>query len=86
MLKIGDSLKVKHENYLLFLAGKDDKGISLVAFAGGEGAKRLGAGAAIKLAAPLLGGNGGGKDTMASGSAKDLSAFGAALNAIKAKL
>ncbi len=86
LLKIGDSLKVKHENYLLFLAGKDDKGISLVAFAGGEGAKRLGAGAAIKLAAPLLGGNGGGKDTMASGSAKDLSAFGAALNAIKAKL
>ncbi|MBO5528287.1 MAG: alanine--tRNA ligase [Bacilli bacterium] len=75
LLKVGDSLKTKHADYLLFLVGKSDAGIALTAFAGGEGLKKLGAGNAIKKAAPLLKGNGGGRPEMAQGSAKDLSAY-----------
>ena len=86
LLKVGDTLKANRNDYLFFLVGKSDEGIALTAFGGGEGAKRLGAGNAIRLAAPLLGGNGGGKPEMAQGSAKDLTRLDEAIAAIKAKL
>ena len=86
LLKVGDTLKANRSDYLFFLLGKSEQGIALTAFAGGEGAKRLGAGAAIKLASPLLGGNGGGKPEMAQGSAKDLSRLQEAISLLKEKL
>ena len=86
IMKLGDSLKVKYPDYLLLLGGKSEQGCILVSFAGGAGAKRLGAGGAMKIATRLLGGNGGGKDTMASGSAKDLSCLPEVGLVIKTKL
>ena len=86
LLSLADNLKAGKKDYYLFLAGKGEKGISLVIMAGGEGAKRLGAGAGMKLVAPLLNGNGGGKPEMASGSAKDLSRFDEAARLLKSRL
>ena len=74
LMKLGDTLKANLSDYLLLLAGKGTKGISLVVFAGGKG-KNPGAGKVMKAVAPLLSGNGGGKPEMASGSAKDLARF-----------
>ena len=74
LMKLGDSLKANRADYVLLLAGKGAKGVSLVVFAGGKG-KNPGAGKIMKAVAPLLLGNGGGKPEMASGSAKDLSRF-----------
>ena len=74
LMKLGDALKSTRQDYVFVLAGKGEKGISLVVFCGGKG-KNIGAGKIMKTIAPLLGGNGGGKPEMASGSAKDLSAF-----------
>ena len=86
LLSLADNLKAGKKDYYLFLAGKGEKGVSLVIMAGGEGAKRLGAGAGMKLVAPLLNGNGGGKPEMASGSAKDLSRFDEAASLLKSRL
>jgi alanyl-tRNA synthetase len=86
LLSLADNLKEGKKDYYLLLAGKGSKGNSLVIMAGGEGAKRLGAGAGMKLVAPLLNGNGGGKSEMASGSAKDLSAFAEAADTLKKHL
>ena len=86
LLKVGDNLKVKYPDFLLFLVGKSDDGICLTAFAGGEGAKKLGAGGAMRIAAPLLQGNGGGKPEMAQGSAKDLSRLDEAIARLREAL
>ena len=83
LMTLGDNLKTLHQDYLILLIGKSDAGIALVAFAGGAGAKKLGAGGAIKTVAPLLQGNGGGKPEMAQGSAKDLSKLEQAIDAVK---
>ncbi|MDY6391936.1 MAG: alanine--tRNA ligase [Bacilli bacterium] len=83
LMKVGDSLKVKYPDYLLFLIGKNDDGIAICSFAGGNGAAKLGAGKAIKLAAPLLSGNGGGRPEMAQGSAKDLSRLAEAITCLR---
>ena len=40
----------------------------------------------MKLAAPLLGGNGGGRPEMASGSAKDLTSFQEVVKLLREKL
>ena len=78
IMKLGDSLKSIYSDYVLFLCGKGSKGYSLVVFAGGKGAQ-IGAGKIMKEIAPILGGNGGGKPEMASGSAKNLDGFEAAI-------
>ena len=81
-MKLGDSLKSIYSDYVLFLCGKGSKGYSLVVFAGGKGAQ-IGAGKIMKEIAPILGGNGGGKPEMASGSAKNLDGFEAAISKAK---
>ena len=82
IMKLGDSLKSIYSDYVLFLCGKGSKGYSLVVFAGGKGAQ-IGAGKIMKEIAPILGGNGGGKPEMASGSAKNLDGFEAAISKAK---
>ncbi len=86
LLSLADNLKSGRKDYYFFLAGKGEKGISLLLMAGGEGAKKLGAGAGMKLVAPLLEGNGGGKPEMASGSCKSLARFDEALALLKSRL
>ena len=85
IMKLGDSLKSIYSDYVLFLCGKGSKGYSLVVFAGGKGAQ-VGAGKIMKEIAPILGGNGGGKPEMASGSAKNLDGFEAAISKAKTLL
>lgn len=85
VLKLGDALKAKCEDYVFVLAGKGEKGISLVVFCGGKG-KNIGAGKIMKAIAPLLGGNGGGKPEMASGSARDLSAFASVKSTVESMI
>ena len=85
IMKLGDSLKSIYSDYVLFLCGKGSKGYSLVVFAGGKGAQ-IGAGKIMKEIAPILGGNGGGKPEMASGSAKNLDGFEAAISKAKTLL
>ena len=70
LLTLGDQLKVVHENALILLLGEEN---ALVCFAKGSCATSIGAGKALKAVAPLLNGNGGGRDEMASGSYKDAS-------------
>lgn len=86
LMKIGDSLKVKYPDCLLFLVGKGEGKSSVVAFASGLGASKLGANGALKEAGPYLQGSGGGRPEMSQGSASDLSRFSEAVTAIKAKL
>ena len=85
IMKLGDSLKSIYSDYVLFLCGKGSKGYSLVVFAGGKGAQ-IGAGKIMKEIVPILGGNGGGKPEMASGSAKNLDGFEAAISKAKTLL
>ena len=85
IMKLGDSLKSIYSDYVLFLCGKGSKGYCLVVFAGGKGAQ-IGAGKIMKEIAPILGGNGGGKPEMASGSAKNLDGFEAAISKAKTLL
>ena len=86
LLRLGDSIKGKEKDFFLFFAGKGEKGVSLLIQAGGKGAEKLPSGAAMKLVAPLLGGNGGGKPEMASGSAKSLEKFEEAVVLLRSKL
>nr|MCR5491527.1 alanine--tRNA ligase [Bacilli bacterium] len=86
VMKLGDNLKTKHPDYLIALIGKEGEKKPFVIFAGGKGKDTLPAGNAMKIAAPLLGGNGGGKPEMASGSAANLDNLEEAKAALKAKL
>lgn len=86
VMKLGDNLKTKHPDYLIGLIGREGEKKPFVVFAGGKGKDVLPAGNAMKLAAAILGGNGGGKPEMASGSASDLSKLDEARDALKAKL
>ena len=86
LLTLSDNLKANRKDYYFLLSAHGEKGNPLVIVAGGEGAKKLGAGPGMKLVAPLLNGNGGGKMEMASGSAKDLSRFDEAANLLKSHL
>ncbi len=86
VMKLGDNLKTKHPDYLIALIGKEGEKKPFVVFAGGKGKEKLAAGNAMKLAAPLLGGNGGGKPEMASGSAVSLEKLEEVRAALKSKL
>ena len=83
LLKLGDSIKSRYADYLLFLAGSNG---ALLCFANGKALAKIKAGEAMKLAAPLLGGNGGGRPEMASGSAKDLTSFQEVVKLLREKL
>jgi alanyl-tRNA synthetase len=69
------------------LAGTVD-GKPSVIVATNEAARKIGAnaGTLAKLAASVLGGGGGGKDDLAQGGGSNVSAIGAALDAIRESL
>ena len=70
LLTLGDQLKVIHPDSLILLLGEEN---AVTCFATGKVAASIGAGKALKEVSPLLQGNGGGRNEMASGSYKDAS-------------
>lgn len=79
LLTLGDNLKGKYPNYVIVLASSSKPKGALVIFAKGK----LGANKVMKSIAPILAGNGGGKEEMASGSVSDLSRFDEAISKVK---
>lgn len=83
LLSLGDNLKTKYEDYLIVLASSSLPKGSLLILSKGKGKEKLPANKAIKEIAPILGGNGGGKEEMASGSISNVSSFNNAINKLK---
>ena len=79
LLTLGDNLKGKYPNYVIVLASSSKPKGALVILAKGK----LGANKVMKSIAPILAGNGGGKEEMASGSVSDLSRFDEAISKVK---
>ena len=82
LMKLGDNLKTKHNDYVIVLVGSKGEKKPLVAFCGGKGKDVLPAGNAVRIVAEVLLGNGGGKPEMASGSVKDIAEAGKAKQAL----
>lgn len=87
LAKVGDSLKVRHQDYVIVLTGGNDEDIPMVAFAGGQALKDgIKAGAIIKEMAKELEGSGGGRPEMAQGQGKKASALNKAFEHLKESL
>ena len=75
---LADRLKREGEA-VLFLIGKENGKVPMVALCTAEAAKKVQAGKIIQSAAPEVGGKGGGRPDMAQGSGADSSGIGKAL-------
>ena len=83
LLTLGDNLKAVYPDYLIVLASSSLPKGSLLILSKGKGKEKLPANKAIKEIAPILGGNGGGKEEMASGSISNISSFENAIKKLK---
>lgn len=72
LLNLLDSLKGSLSNYVIALVGVEENSFPLLIGVGGEALKKKGAGQVMKEFSKLLGGSGGGRPEMASGSGKNL--------------
>jgi alanyl-tRNA synthetase len=79
---LADRLKREGEA-VLFLIGKENGKVPMVALCTAEAAKKVQAGKIIQAAAPEVGGKGGGRPDMAQGSGADASGIGKALTAVE---
>jgi alanyl-tRNA synthetase len=79
---LADRLKREGEA-VLFLIGKENGKVPMVALCTAEAAKKVQAGKIIQAAAPNVGGQGGGRPDMAQGSGADASGIGKALTAVE---
>ena len=71
--KIGDILKTKYEDSVIFLVGGNNNDLPLSCFVTGKALDNNKAGDIIKMAAKELNGSGGGRNNMANGKGKDKS-------------
>ena len=72
LLSLADNLKVVHDNYLIVLIGEENGGLPIIVLSSKKAIEKgLLAGQIMKQVANALGGNGGGRPDMASGSGKD---------------
>lgn len=78
IMALGDKLKSNKDNYLICLCGLD----AIAVFAKGSGLE-VGANKAIRALNEIINGKGGGKDEIASGSAKDFSNIEKGFEAVK---
>ena len=74
LLSLADNLKTAKENYLIVLIGEENGNLPIVVLSSKKAIEKgLLAGTIIRAVANKLGGNGGGRPDMASGSGKDAS-------------
>ena len=84
---LGSAILQKLRNGVVALAGVDDGSVSLLVTASGDAvAGGVHAGNLVKLAAPLVGGRGGGQAAQAQGGGKDVAGVDAAIEAIRGAL
>lgn len=87
LTKIGDRLKVVHEDYVIVLTGGTEQDVAMVAFVGGQALKDgVKAGSIIKDLAKDIEGSGGGRPEMAQGQGKKASAINKAFEHVKESL
>ena len=67
---IGDELKVKFPDYILFLVGGNDGELPIAIFVGGKALENNKAGDLVREVAKVLGGGGGGRPNMANGKGR----------------
>ncbi len=80
---IGDELKVKFPDYILFLVGGKDGELPLSIFVGGKALENNKAGDLIREVAKVLGGGGGGRPNMANGRGRLLAKLPEAIKVLK---
>ena len=84
LLSLADNLKTVHEHYLIVLIGEEVNNIPVIALASKKAIEKgFMAGQIIKQVTNALGGNGGGRPDMASGSGKDASKINDAIELAK---
>ena len=84
---LGAAIQQKLRDGVVALAGVDDGSVSLLVTAGnGAVAGGVHAGNLVKLAAPLVGGKGGGNPAQAQGGGKNVDGAEAAIAAIRGAL
>ncbi|MCQ2772297.1 MAG: alanine--tRNA ligase [Bacilli bacterium] len=86
LTNIGDSLKANRSDYIFILVGGNNGAYPVIVFTKGNGTNVAKAGDIVKSLASTLGGGGGGRPEMASGSLKSIDGIEGLANAIKAKI
>jgi len=86
LLALSDNLKAQNADYVVILSGGKEGAIPLLVAVGGKALSKVKAGDLVKLLAKRMGGSGGGRPELASGQAKSLQDYDAAINAIKGLL
>ena len=80
---IGDELKVKFPDYILFLVGGHDGDLPISIFVGGKALENNKAGDLVREVAKVLGGGGGGRPNMANGKGRLLAKLPEAISTLK---
>ncbi len=83
---LGDTLKANRDNYLFVLVGGSNGAYPVIVFTKGAATLKAKAGDVVKKLASTLGGGGGGRPEMASGSLKSVDKIEEAMSSVKAML
>lgn len=86
LLTLGDQLKANKKDYIVILLGGEEGKRPLLVLVGGAGLEKWKAGDLIRKVAVKLGGNGGGRDMMASGQVRTKEGFEKAIEEIEKEL
>lgn len=86
LTSIGDSMKANRNDYIFILVGGANGTHPIIVFTKGAGTSAAKAGDIVKSLASTLGGGGGGRPEMASGSLKSIAGIDALVSDIKAKI
>lgn len=86
LLKLGDSLKSKHPNYLFVLVGGNNNNYPLLVLVGGDALKNLKANEILNNVAKYLDAHGGGSNKIANGVAKNITNLERAFKEVESQI